>query len=241
MVNINLLPRNLRKTSTGPSPWNYAAGALALATLLGIAIPELLFASQISQLRGQLSGLQGEITALTPAKQEFDKLQAEKTKLEQVTVIAQQLRDQKTYWSNDLSAFVAQMPARDSVALTNVAMKPVDPAATGAGFAGTGVARRIIEMDGKAKSPEAVVAVLNAYEKNPNFGVVFRNMNRVEADDGSVSYDFGANIGFIDPNATAGAAAGTAPAAGAPAAGAPTGGAPAPAPAAPAPSGVSVQ
>ena len=114
MVEINLLPQQYRK-SNEPNGWRLATYALIPVTIAAILIPEVVTATRVGDLQKQRDSLQGEVAALTQAKQEFDTLTATETQLKQVTDIATQLRDRKTYWSNDLATFTAQLPAGSNV------------------------------------------------------------------------------------------------------------------------------
>ncbi|MFC4426149.1 fimbrial assembly protein [Deinococcus navajonensis] len=210
MVEVNLLPQQYRKQSQ-PSAWRFATYALLPLTLAAIAIPEALTASTIRDLRGQIDALNGEITTLTPAKREFDDLKREQTTLEQVTAVAGQLRDQKTYWSNDIAAFSAQLPTGSGVSVKTMSVRPVDPAALAsqqqAGiYSGKNVVREF-DLSGTASSQQAVVNFLNTFENNPNFGVNFKNLQRDP--DGGL-YSFSATVGIVaQPPASTTPAAGT--------------------------------
>ena len=107
MVEINLLPQQYRKQSE-PSAWRFATYALIPVTVAAILIPEVVTATRAGDLRKQIDSLNGEVTALTPVNREFSELTREKTELEQITSIATQLREGKTYWTNDVAAFSAQ-------------------------------------------------------------------------------------------------------------------------------------
>lgn len=148
--------------------------------------------------------------------------------------MATQLRDQKTYWSNDLASFVERVPG--NVVFSNVNMSTVAPGAEPSlAYAGKPVTRQL-DLTGSARSQEAIVGFLNAFETDSNFGVDFKGMQH-DATNGI--YTFTASIGVVgdqpsaapgaDPTAQGAPATGTAPAA--PAAPAPTATTPAAAPA----------
>ncbi|WP_261663581.1 fimbrial assembly protein [Deinococcus sp. Marseille-Q6407] len=249
MVEVNLLPASQRRQgSSGGQGWLIAAAATGLLSLGLIAGLELYYASQISGLRTDLDRLNGEIAALQPDKTEFDKLRSEKTELEQVTSVARTLREGKSYWSNDLAAFTAQMPAGGSVALNSLDMHPAaqqTPDMQQSGVEGGSVSREFL-IGGTARTAQAVVDLLNGFESNPKFGIVFQGMQRKEAENKASPYTFSASVGVagavpaggdsISPSAVGSKAANAAPAAPAPAAPAPAASTPAAesAPAAPA-------
>ena len=215
MVEVNLLPQSQRHQSSGEGRgWLTAAaivGALSLLSVLGL---ELYYASQVGGLRAELDGLNGEITALQPSKDEFDTLQKKKTELEQVTDVARTLRDNKNYWSNDLAAFTSQLPQGGNVAITHMEMKPADTEISAdmqQSGVKNGVIGRQIEISGTANSIQAVVDFLNAFERDPKFGVVFDNMQRQDQDNPNSGLTFSAKVGLaVKPSTTEAASTGAA-------------------------------
>ncbi|WP_019585964.1 hypothetical protein [Deinococcus apachensis] len=225
MVEINLLPQQERR-GTRPDAWRYATYAILPLTAAAILIPELTLGSRISTLQNERDQLNGEIAALTPTKQEYDRLQGEQRTLEEVTAVATLLRDSKTYWTNDVAAFSAQLPRGGGVAITSMNVKPLDPGALasmqqGGVYAGKNVVREI-DLSGTARSQQSVVNFLNTYENSPNFAVNFRSLQQ-DGDTGR--YTFAASVGVVGqaatpaPGATGSGAPPSAPIASAPAGG----------------------
>ncbi|KEF34256.1 MULTISPECIES: fimbrial assembly protein [Deinococcus] len=213
MVEINLLPREQRR-STRPDAWKYGTAAVLGLSLLLVALGEARVGGRLGALRDEQAQLQGEIAALQGAKTEYDGLVAEQRTLEGVTAVAQQLRSNKTYWTNDLAAFSAQLPSGGGVALTSMTVRPLDAAALGnlqqtGVYAGKNVVREF-DLSGTARSQQSVVNFLNAFENSPSFAVNFRGVQR-EGD--SDLYTFTASVGLVgEPPATPADAAAPAPA-----------------------------
>lgn len=183
MVEINLLPQQYRKQSA-PSAWRYATYALIPLTVAAILIPEVVTATRVGDLNREIDALNGEIVALTPAKQEFDTLTAEARALEQVTAIAEQLRAGKTYWTNDLAAFTAQLPGDSSLAVTSLTIRNLDAGNLSSLqqngiYMGKAVTREI-DLSGTASSQQAVVNFLKLYEDSPDFGVNFKSLQAAD-------------------------------------------------------------
>ena len=231
VVEINLLPQQYRKQSQ-PNVWKYATWALLPITAAAMLIPWLMTANKTSDLERQIAAAQGDIDALEPQYNQHTQLLARQAELEQVTNIARTLRDEKTYWSNDLAAFSTQIPAGSGVALTKLTMTPIQTTAatnTATQYGGKTV-RREMALTGKASSQQAIINFLNTFENNPNFGVKFQGMQHEEGTD---TYDFTANIGVVGAPPAA-AATGTPTPTGATPAASTTPASAAPAPAAPA-------
>lgn len=212
MVEINLLPREYQQKAE-PSVWKYASMAVAGLTAAVLGGWFLAVSGNTSRLQAESDGLQAQIDAVAPKKREFEALTARKTELEQVTNVALQLRDQKTYWSNDLAAFVDRVP--QDIALSKIDMTTVAPEATAnPAYAGKQVSREFV-LNGKATSQAAIISFLNAYENDQNFGVDFRSMQREATTN---LYNFTAAVGAVGDRSTVSEAAANA-AAGTPAAG----------------------
>lgn len=214
MVEVNLLPQQYRKQNE-PTLWQPAAIGVAVLTALILIGVEVATATKVGNIRKELDSVNGEIAALTPADQEYRQLTQEKTQLQQITAIAGQLRDAKTYWTNDLATFTAQLPSGGGVALKSMTIRPLDAANLATQqqngvYTGKNVTREI-ELSGSASSQQAVVNFLRTFESNPNFGVNFRSLQS-EGDTGQ--YTFSASVGIVNGTAaTPTTPAGTTPAA----------------------------
>jgi len=203
VVEINLLPQQYRKQSE-PTLWQPAAVGVVVLTALILIGVEVATATKVGNLTKELDSVNGEIAALTPASQEFGRLNQEKNQLTQVTAIAVQLRDAKTYWANDIASFTAQLPGGSGVALQSMTIRPLDAGALASQqqngvYTGKNVTREI-ELNGSASSQQAVVNFLRTFENNPNFGLNFRSM-QAEGDTGQ--YTFSATVGIVKGEATA--------------------------------------
>ncbi|GGL04130.1 fimbrial assembly protein [Deinococcus radiotolerans] len=203
MVEVNLLPQQYRKQSE-PTLWQPAAIGVAVLTALILLGVEVATATKIGNIKKELDSVNGEIAALTPADREFRQLTQEKTELQQVTAIAGQLRDAKTYWTNDLASFTAQLPGGSGVALKSLTIRPVDATNLASQqqngvYTGQNVTREI-DLSGSASSQQAVVNFLRTFENNPNFGVNFRSLQS-EGETGR--YTFNATVGIVKGDAAA--------------------------------------
>lgn len=191
MVEINLLPKEYKR-QTEPSIWKYASWVAAGLTAAVLGGWYLSVSGNTNRLVKHSDELQQQIDAVAPQKRKFQELTARKNELEQVTNVALQLRDQKTYWSNDLAAFVERMPA--NVVLDSINMTTLAPETAGnPAYAGKPVTRQF-DLSGKAHSQEAIISFLNAYETDANFGVDFRGMQQ---DSTGGVYTFDAAVGVV--------------------------------------------
>lgn len=232
MVELNLLPKSQRKRSE-PTFWTPAAIALIPLTAAILAVPTLQIMGKINAAVSEKQNLESQISALAPDKKKFDDLTAKKQRIEAVTNVSQQLKNNKSYWSNDISDFTAQMPTGNGIALKSMNITMPAPGQATDATTTKPVSREFV-VQGSATSQQSVVNFLKAYENNPRYVVSFNNMSSEKNEEkGTQLYGFGAKIGLVKDQ-TAASGTPTDPNAPAPASSTPAAPA-APAPAAPAP------
>lgn len=213
MINVNLLPKDLRR-STGPDFWKVGAGALAGVTLLTIAILQFSVSSTLNTLEGKIQENQSEIAVLRPQVDERNRLLAEKNQLTAITSVAETLKAGQTSWSGDLARFVRQLPRASApvVALNSLTMKTLDAGGRQSAqqnglYDGKAVTKEV-QVSGKARSSAGLVQFVNAFEQAPDFGVQFQNMQREQ--EGGL-YTFSVTVGMVGTPPPQAAAQGQAP------------------------------
>lgn len=234
MIDINLLPPEYQRQS-GANGWRTAAYIMVPVTLLIMLVPSLVLQSQLSGLQGQIDAANGEISALTPAKAEFDALTRQRNDLLKVTDVARALAGSKTYWSSDLARFVNAIPTTGGVAISGLVMRSDDSNAQTnlklQGLYNGKVVSKEFDLTGTASSQEALITFVKSFETNPDFGVNLKSLQRnagsAPSSSGAlgqgvapsslepVDYSFSATIGMLGQPTMAA----TTPATGAPGAG----------------------
>lgn len=198
MININLLPKNLRR-STGPDGWRIAAATVAAVSLATMAVLQISVQGRLNAINKDIAEAQSELAVRAADVRERNELQARKTELQSVASVAQTLEAGRTSWSSDLARFVRQLPSADTpiIALTSVNMRsPQTNTATagvGAPYDGKAVTKELV-LNGRARSSDALVRLVNTFENAPEFGVQFQNASR-DADSGD--YTFAVTVGMI--------------------------------------------
>ncbi|GGJ80503.1 fimbrial assembly protein [Deinococcus aquiradiocola] len=219
MVEINLLPAQYRKRSD-PGLWRYGTLALPLVTLLGVGLFTVIQATRLNNINKDIDAANGQITALEPAKKEYDDLNRQKTDLQKVTEVSSTLQSSKTYWSSDLARFVNALPSGGGVALTNMTVRAVDSNAqtnlSQQGLYNGKAVTKEFDLTGQAASSQSLVNFLNSFENNPSFGVNFKSAQRANAPVGasaaeiaSQPYTFTATVGLVGQATPASVTTGT--------------------------------
>lgn len=197
MININLLPKEMRK-STRPDFWRFAAIGVAAATAVTVGVLHFSVTGTLRGLNGDIAEAQGEIDLLRPRVNERNELRARKAELESVTSVAETLRAGQTSWSGDLARFVRQLPTSNApvLALNNLTMSTLDGATASApnvNYDGKLISKEV-RLQGRARSSEGVVQLLNTFEQSPDFGVQFQSAQR---DEESGDFVFSATVGLV--------------------------------------------
>ena len=189
VVEINLLPQQYRRRSE-PNVWLYASLAAGVATLLAIAVPEIIVGTSVGNLQNRLADQNGQISALSETvRPEYSALITQRDTLMAVSQTAESLSAGKTYWSNDLARFVAQLPASGGVALSSLNMaSPATPAL----YNGQPASKEY-DLSGDVSNPGDLVKFLNAYEQG-QYGVNFKSTQR---DATKNTYTFTATVGQL--------------------------------------------
>ena len=213
MININLLPRDLRR-SGGPDLWKLGAGATLGVAVLTMAFFQLSAQGTLNGLNKDIEEAQSELAVRQKDLRERGDLRAQKTQLEGITGVSATLKAGQTSWSGDLAAFVRQLPSAAGapvVALSTLAMRLLAPSttATPGAYDGKAVTKEFV-LSGKARSSDALVRFVNTFESATNFGVQFQSAQR-EAQQGD--YTFNVTVGMVGSAPSAGNV-GSAPSAG---------------------------
>ncbi|WP_457631771.1 flagellar protein FliT [Oceanithermus sp.] len=203
MIKLNLLPKTLRKR-VEPGWWRLTAIIFPLVIFGIIALIHVSTLSRISQLESERNQLQAEVAVLQPYIKRQRELKQRKAELEQIIRVDQEIKANFVAWSDNIAKFINQIPRRDGrfeVFLRSINTKLVPPD-TRARLAEQGMYDRkkiAVEftVQGEARSADALVRFVKAFEDSPDFGINFQQGSRTE--DGG--YTFTATIGLTEQGA----------------------------------------
>jgi len=203
LIKLNLLPKTLRKR-VEPGWWRLTAIIFPLVIFGIIALIHVSTLSRISQLESERNQLQAEVAVLQPYIKRQRELKQRKAELEQIIRVDQEIKANFVAWSDNIAKFINQIPRRDGrfeVFLRSINTKLVPPD-TRARLAEQGMYDRkkiAVEftVQGEARSADALVRFVKAFEDSPDFGINFQQGSRTE--DGG--YTFTATIGLTEQGA----------------------------------------
>ena len=200
MINVNLLPKTLRRRR-GVDPWRAAAVTAPLLTLLVCGFLQLQASGFQGRLSAQNRDLTNEKAVLQPFVDEQNTLEAELTELARVQEVAAAVRSGRIFWSRQLFAMLETRPTpgpelASRIAFTALEMRALDAATreqldaqnTYEGL--SAVAE--MSVSGVAGSDAVVAAYLRALQEAPNFAVAFSDLAR---DPETQFYGFNLTIG----------------------------------------------
>lgn len=182
MININLLPKNLRRVRE-PGYWRILAVAFPLLVLSIIFVMQFLAFQTVQNLERQVAERTDVLETLRPAIAERTALIARQRQLNQLITIRNQVRQNRVVWTNEITAMLETLPSgtvngRPVIDFANLTMRAVVPPRADANrFEGAEV---IAEMtvSGTADGSDILAEFVRALEDSTQYGVLFQNANR---------------------------------------------------------------
>ena len=194
MVNLNLLPKRLRRRA-GPDWWRTAAIVVPLVLLGAVAYVHLGTQARLGKLLDQRDQLKAEVQILRPYIAEYHKLEKRRRELEAIAQVARQVRATFRPWSDYLAEFLTRLPARRGrllVSLSSLNARGIDPQkAQGLYGVPAGVE---FTLRGEAASDRALIDFVHTFETDPGFGINFQNAS---FDKKTKIYNFSATVGMV--------------------------------------------
>lgn len=194
MVNINLLPKRLRRR-IGPDWWRTAAIAIPLILFGIIAYITLRTENELITKTHQRDQIQAEVQILRPYIAEYQKLESQKKELDQIASIAREVRATFKPWSEYLAKFLNKLPTENGqlvVSLSSVNARTIDLNQAEQYY---GIPAQVeFDLRGEAASEKALVEFVKAFETDADFGINFQNAS---FDRQTGIYSFSAGIGMV--------------------------------------------
>jgi Tfp pilus assembly protein PilN len=199
LINVNLLPKTLRKRKT-LDPYKAVSIAVPALALVVCGFLQFQLMSTTGRLERQNQELQREKAVLQPFLDEQQALTTERAELLEIKTTTDSVRTGRILWSRQLFAMLETLPTpgpriASRMTFTSLEMRALDEAAkaqilTANTYEGLDA---IAEMNvsGVAGSTEVVANYIRELQAAPNFSVVLDTM----AQDDSNFYTFNLTIG----------------------------------------------
>lgn len=190
MININLLPKNLRRVRE-PGYWRLLAAAFPLLVLLVAGIMQYSAQTTANNLQREKLAREDQLALLQPFLREQRDLVARQQQLNQLIAVARAVRENTVVWTGEIAGLLETLPVgggtRPNIDFRSLSMQSVVPARSDPQrYEGKPVTAEM-SVSGTVVSPEVLAEFIRALERNANFGVSFQNAQR-DSEEGLYQY-----------------------------------------------------
>lgn len=182
MINVNLLPKNLRRVRE-PGYWRLLAIAFPLL-ILGVALVLQMFAYQTEQnLQTEKQARSDQLALLQPYLKEQQSLLQRQHELNQLIAVEKAVHQNRILWTGEIAGLLETLPPRGTGTQPNIDFKTLNmtalnpPRSDPNKYDGKSV---IAEMNvsGDVIDPEVLATFIRALETSTAYGVSFQNASR---------------------------------------------------------------
>lgn len=209
MINVNLLPKNLRRVRE-PGYWRLLAVLVPLV-VFAVAFAFQYLAWQTTQnLEREVQARQDQLALLQPFIREQQELQARQRQLNELIAVAQRVRQNRILWTGEIAALLETLPAqgageRPAIDFRTLSMRSVVPAQTSPDrYEGVPIVAEL-SIGGNVRNLEVLASFVRNLENTNDFGVLFQNASREAADDDpDALYGYSLTVGATGDETEAG-------------------------------------
>ena len=202
MINVNLLPKNLRRVRE-PGYWRVLAVAIPLI-VFAIAFAFQYLAWQTTQnLEREVLAREDQLALLQPFIEEQQELQARQRQLNELIAIAQEVRENRILWTGEIAGLLETLPAqgegpRPTIDFRTLAMRAlVPPQQDPTRYEGAPVVAEM-SIGGNVRDLETLADFVRNLENDGSYGVLFQNASRQAAEDDPLAlYGYSLTVGAI--------------------------------------------
>lgn len=198
MIKINLLPKELvvhRETNL----WTVAAVVVPVLALGVVATMHILRNNEYNRLSEEVQVMQADLEARKADIAEQNELDRKKTELSVYSTVKSNLQALSSDWRGDIERFVSQIPTGSTNPTISLTTLGVSLPAADAPSADGRPASKIMTIQGTAKSNQALIDFVKAFENSQEFAIQFQNASRMED---TSNYEFTVNVNLIKASTT---------------------------------------
>jgi type IV pilus assembly protein PilN len=182
LINVNLLPKNLRRVRE-PGYWRLLAIVFPLL-VVGIAFVAQLFAYQTQQnLLTEKQSRSDQLALLQPYLKEQQSLLARQQALNQLISVEKAVHQNRILWTGEISGLLETLPPRGAGARPNIDFKSLSmsainpPHSNPNEYEGKSVIAQM-NVSGDVVGPEVLAQFIHALETSKSYGVAFHSASR---------------------------------------------------------------
>ncbi|HNQ99378.1 MAG TPA: hypothetical protein PKN52_05220 [Trueperaceae bacterium] len=201
MININLLPKNLRRVRE-PGYWRLLAVAFPLLVLVVAGIMQYTANATAANLQREKLAREDQLALLQPFLREQRDLVSRQQQLNQLIAVAQSVRENTIVWTGEIAGLLENLPVggdtRPAIDFRSLSMQSVfPPRADAERYEGRPVTAEM-SVSGTVTNTEVLAEFIRALERSENYGVAFQNAQR--SDEEGV-YQYSLTVGSIQEGA----------------------------------------
>ena len=187
MINVNLLPKNLRRVRE-PGYWRVLAVAIPLATLLVVSVFQWLAWQTEENLVREVQAREDQLALLQPFIAEQNDLQARQQQLNELIAVRDDVQRNTIAWTGEITGLLETLPPigagpRPSIDFRTLSMRSVVPPASNPDrFEGAEIVAEM-SIGGNIENLEVLAAFVRNLEASNAYGVLFQNANRQGGDE----------------------------------------------------------
>ncbi len=190
MININLLPKNLRRVRE-PGYWRLLAVAFPLLVLIVAGIMQYSAMATANNLQREKLAREDQLALLQPFLREQRDLLSRQQQLNQLISVARNVRENTVTWTGEIAGLLETLPVgggtRPDIDFRTLTMQSVVPARSDPQrYEGKPVTAEM-SVSGTVVSPEVLADFIRALERSPDYGVAFQNAQR-DSEEGYYQY-----------------------------------------------------
>lgn len=192
MINVNLLPKNLRRVRE-PGYWKLLAVAFPVVVLGVAATLQFLAARTEANLQQDRANRQAQVELLQPFIDERQALLDRQRQLNELIAVRRAVRENRIAWTGEIVELIETLPpqgnaARPVVDFSSITMRSLQGAQTNPQrFEGAPVIAEFA-VSGTAIALDALADFVATLEQSPDFGVQFQSASSND-EEGNFSYN----------------------------------------------------
>lgn len=192
MININLLPKNLRRVRE-PGYWRVLAIVFPLLVLAVAFVFQFLAYQTVQNLEREKMARDDQLALLQPFLREQRDLLARQRQLNELISVAQAVRQNRVAWTGEIAGLLETLPPRGAGERPNIDFKSLDmsavvPPRTDPNlYEGKGIIAEM-RVSGDVIDTRTLATFVGALENSANYGVAFQSAS-LQPESDVYSYD----------------------------------------------------
>ncbi|MEX2541313.1 MAG: hypothetical protein WD314_05870 [Trueperaceae bacterium] len=184
MINVNLLPKNLRRVQE-PGYWKLLAVLFPLLAFAIVFTLQFTANQTVRNLEHDVQQLEDRLALLQPALREQQQLQQRQAQLRQLIRVYEQVRANRIEWSSAITGMLENLPALNAAGSRQIDFRSlnltasVPPINDPARYEGRTVVAEM-SVSGNTVDTDVLADFIRAVEDSSSYGVAFQRTDRQE-------------------------------------------------------------